>query len=227
MSKKGVLFICGVGCFLLFVFFSFLVHKNIFTQFDFNTTVHLQDNISRRLDNEFSVLSEVGKFEVSLIILAVIFIFARKLIAGIVALILFIGFHLIELFGKFFVDHPPPPEFMLRTKHLVDFPQFHVRSESSYPSGHAGRTMFISVILFLLVWQSKRLSRWTKILFVVLISGYDIAMLISRPYLGEHWASDVIGGAILGTGLALMVGVFLIEKVKHIHHEEKKSKRED
>lgn len=217
MSARVKLFLSGVGLFLFFVFFSYLVHKDLFTQFDFNTTVHLQDNISRRFDDVFSFLSDVGKFEVMSVVLVIItvFLFVKKrYLAAFCAWVLFVGFHLIELFGKYFVDHLPPPQFMLRTKEIVQFPQFHVRSEFSYPSGHAGRTAFLSVIIIIFILQQKRLSRPVKIVLCLIIVGYDIAMFISRPYLGEHWMSDVIGGAILGLAFGLITGGLMI-KQKH------------
>lgn len=214
MPKRITFFLWGTGLFLVFVFFSFLVHKDIFTKFDFDTTVRVQNNISRRFDNIFSAFSDIGSFEVMVIVLIVLFAMIRKFIAGIIALILFFGFHVFELFGKFFVEHTPPPQFMLRTKNIIDFPQFHIRADNSYPSGHAGRTMFLSTILLVLIWQAKGLRKPLKLFLSACVVVFDIAMLASRVYLGEHWTTDVVGGSMLGMALGLFGGIFVIGKNK-------------
>jgi membrane-associated phospholipid phosphatase len=206
--RRKTYFLIGAALFILFVIFSYFVHKDAFTQIDFNNTVKLQDKIPRRADGLFSFFSLIGTAEIMGILLLVILLLKRKLML-LLTLFGFVILHVIELFGKTFVDHLPPPHFLLRTEKLVDFPQFYVSLQNSYPSGHSARAAFITVILGLLAINSKKLSRNTKIAFCLVLIAYDIIMFSSRIYLGEHWLSDVIGGAFLGASLALLSLIFI------------------
>jgi len=209
MNKKLKFFLLAFFSFLLFVLFSYFVNKGHFTQIDFNTTVRLQDHIiTHRFDTLFSIFSLVGSAEVVSLILLAILIIYRKL-GLLIALPAFAAFHIIELFGKVFVNHPGPPYLFFRYDIPFMFPTAYVQPGSSYPSGHAARAAFISVILILLTARSKKITANKKLIIYAAIFVFDITMFVSRIYLGEHWTSDVIGGAILGFSFGVASIIFI------------------
>src|SRR5437660_11647155 len=174
MSKKILYFLSGSFLFLIFVFFSYLVQKQLFVHFDFDTTVKLQNHISRRFDAPFSMLSLIGSIEVTGIFLIIFLIIRRKIVSGIVALFLFGVIHLFELYGKTFVKHPVPPFSFIRYDLGFNFPSAYVQPGSSYPSCHAARAFFVTTIMGMLALRSHKLTKNHKMFIVIGLACYDI-----------------------------------------------------
>jgi membrane-associated phospholipid phosphatase len=90
---------------------------------------------------------------------------------------------------KALVDRARPPDGLVHP------------SGASFPSGHvsfAGATLVAAVLLFTTVERPRRPWWW-------LATAGIVGMAWSRTYLQVHWLLDVLGGSLLGAGVALFV----------------------
>jgi undecaprenyl-diphosphatase len=145
------------------------------------------------------------------IILLIVLFFRRKIIQGIIIMGIFLASHIVELFGKYFINHPPPP-FMFY-KHLnattFSFNQYYVQTGNSYPSGHSFRALFVAIIFTYTVWQTKRFNIFIKAILTLGAIIFICIIGISRVALGEHWTTDVLGGGLFGLASGIFSLIFL------------------
>jgi undecaprenyl-diphosphatase len=97
----------------------------------------------------------------------------------------------IEIVFKMVVPQAPVPGDALRGQ---DPSLWDINTPYPYPSGHILRTVLLLGAIYLL-WPNGPI-RLAVVAFLVLAAA-------SRLYLGTHWPSDILGGALLGlAGLA-------------------------
>ena len=74
----------------------------------------------------------------------------------------------------------------------------------SFPSGHVANAATLAVALAIIAW------RWW-----VWIAGaaYVLLMAVSRTYLGAHWATDTIGGLLVGGAVVVIVWAPLADRM--------------
>jgi len=93
-----------------------------------------------------------------------------------------------ELVLKLTVPQASPPGELARSVPL--FPFLEAPTAFSFPSGHVARVAFLVTVL-----------RWPTGVSAAVV----FVMALTRVYLAEHWPSDVVGGWLLGYGIAAVI----------------------
>ena len=91
---------------------------------------------------------------------------------------------------KLLIHRPRPKATLVRVMQILN--------SYSFPSGHVMfYTVFFGFLIFI-IYTRLRVSFFRN-LALVLFSSLVVLVGASRIYLGEHWASDVLGGYLLGS----------------------------
>ncbi|HIP47857.1 MAG TPA: phosphatase PAP2 family protein [Lutibacter sp.] len=184
-SKKLVFFL-----FILFVFIG-----GILLMSSDKETFHLILNRYHNsfFDMFFKYATYLGDGIIFPIVIVGLLVFNRKdatafIISGIMTLIISY-----VLKNWVFIDFARPYEVFGDQLHIVEGVK--MRRWHSFPSGH---TTAAFALFMLAIFYSRKIG-WQLFFFLLaLIAG------LSRVYLSQHFLQDVLGGAILGTSIALI-----------------------
>lgn len=127
--------------------------------------------------------------------LGIIFLPGKQRRVGLAILIAIAASLLLTFVFQYLALRPRPEQVRL----LVQTPNF-----PAFPSGHAAVAFATALVLAL------KYRRWYG--WVTALSGAGLIAL-SRVYLGVHYPSDILGGAILGTGVGIAsYGLIMVER---------------
>lgn len=192
----------------LFALLAVWVHFNPVNPIDLTITREFQESTASWLKISMEVVSYAGStFVLPVLVLIAALIFwisglrlEAVFVVGLSAVSLGINFLV-----KILVERPRP------NAHFVDV--FQAATGQSFPSGHVMAYLAFWGLLFsfgIILFQG---ARWWRILLLV-VSALFVALIgPARIYLGDHWASDVLGAYLIG-GVLLGIALWVYLKLK-------------
>lgn len=204
-------FLLGVYLIMLALFsvLAFWVHVQPVLPVDIAITKEFQENQSPWLRTFMIAVSYLGNTAwlfVGLIVLAVVAFWAFRLrLEAVIIAGVCITSSLLNLAIKLLIDRPRP------TSSVVTILQH--ATGNSFPSGHVMSYMAFWGLLFSLDIMVFKGNRWWRIALLVISGLFVVLVGPSRIYLGDHWASDVLGAYLL-EGLWLWLWLWLYLQLK-------------
>ena len=177
-----------------FAVLSFLVSSNTteITKWDTSSFQAINNPHGKTLNKIMVDLTKYGREVVWISVILLLFVLGKK-DGRKAAVLLTIAFLILIPLGtvlKNEIDRARPSSVNLLA---------HADSDPSFPSGHATIVSAGAAILFL------RFNKGKQLIFSIILGIEAILVSYSRIYVGNHYPLDVVGGILLGTGIACVV----------------------
>ena len=197
--------------FLLFTALAWFVHFNPVLPVDVAITKEFQENKAPWLQSLMVAVSFLGNqqiiFVALILVTAIAFWLVRLRLEALIIVTLSIVSAVVNFLVKLLVSRPRP------TTHLVDV--FQNAKGQSFPSGHVMAYVAFFGLIFSLGLILFNRKRWWHYALLIIPALFVILVGPSRIYLGDHWASDVLGGYLFG-GLLLGITLWIYLRLKSV-----------
>lgn len=199
VNKKTILIIIfSISFLILFI----LIKTNLIESFDIRVYNLIALNINESLTNFFKIMTFLGEgvsiASYCIIALIVSYVLKKKNIGLIIAGCVTFNSLFSEVIKR--IIQRPRPEIL----RLIN------ESSYSFPSSHTLASVSLCGILIYLIYRSD-LNKSIKAISTIFLVLFPILIGISRIYLGVHYASDVLGGALIAI-ILLLIEISIIEK---------------
>jgi len=169
---------------------------------DGNILLWIQDNLRNNvLDVIMKTITRLGDGGLIWIVIAIILLLFKKYrYAGLASAIsLILTLLTVNICIKNVVARIRPYEVIEGLTRIVS-----EQSDYSFPSGHTAHSFAVGIVVFIMLPKC----------FGIPTLCLSVLMGLSRLYVGVHYPTDVLGGAIIGTIMAL-ISVFIVGKIRN------------
>lgn len=204
--------VLAAACIVVFLLFGLLagyVYLNPVLAIDVFITREFQENQNPWFQALMVFVSWLGNYPLLFSILVALtgaaFWLVRLRLEALYIIILSGASTLLNIGIKVLINRPRP------TASLVEVLQ--VVGGKSFPSGHVMSYMAYWGLLFALGFILFKRNRWWHYALLIVPAFFVVLVGPSRIYLGDHWASDVLGAYMLG-GLLLGISLWIYLNLK-------------